>query len=298
MAYVRLYPYPGEGFRAVGWAFVFGSYNTLENQLVLYDPTYLLSFGSILYVATAAVWVAISALLVRSIQYVSEEESRLFIAWTCVIVAFVSQMILPGLLLQYVTASHYGFVSPLPVQSAIALLELVRRRVPSVPQLITVVTVLTPYAVEEFYTMIFAYGLTWHFPFWEFYHGSGEGGNFAYFLTFGLGVLPFYLEALVTAILVTTGMMLAVVLRRAKSDARWYTIGWISALSALMIQIVIPLIVIPFLLIGLPYYMVARIIPIPTPSVLAIIGLIMIRRSESLQDSSGIDAFHETLPSR
>lgn len=283
IAYVDLYPYPGGGTRAMGWAFIFGSYDVLENGLVFYDPTYLLSFGHMVYMATVAAWVIISVLLVKILRYVSEEESRLSIAWFCVSTTFISQMILPGLLLQYVTASHYGSVLALPVQSVVAIVALIMRGVPSMSQCITVTTFLTPFAVESFTTPIFASGLVWYFPFWKFYYGNDEGGDFAFLRIFGPdGFLPLYLEVLTTVVLVATGMILAEVLRRAKNDAGWYAIGWVSVLAALIIQIATPLIAILLSVDGFYSSMYLPIIPLPTPSLLAMVGLIMIRRKKSL----------------
>jgi hypothetical protein len=284
ITYAELYPYPGEGTRAIGWAFIFGSYNVPENRFVIYDPTYLLSFGYMVYIVTVAAWLIISLFLVRIIRSLPEkEESRLSNTWLYVLIAFASQMILPGLLLQSVPATHYGFVFPLPVQSVMTIVVLIMRGIPSMSQAITVTTFLTPFAVEAFRTPIFDSGLIWYFPFWKFYYGNGEGGNFAFLRTFGLGgFFPLYLEVLITTILIATGIILAEVLRRAKNNPEWYAIGWVSVLIALVIQIVTPLIAILLSLDGFYLSMYSPLISIPIPSTLAIVGLMIIRRKRSL----------------
>ena len=278
MAYTELYPYPGGGTRAIGWAFIFGSYDTLQNRFVFYDPAYLLSFGSIVFIVSVSVWLIINACLVRLVRKLPEDESGLSRAWLYVLVAFVSQMILPGILLQRLPASHYGFVLPIPTQSVIAIVALIMRGVPSVPEWVTITTFLTPFGVGAFRTLIFDSGLAWYFPFWQFVHGTGEGGGFTRLGTFGLGgFLPLPLEILMSAILVTTGIVLAEVLHRAKNDVEWYTIGWKAASVGLLIQIIMPLLVISFLW-GWVYM---PVIPIPSPSILTIVGLMMIRKKRN-----------------
>lgn len=275
MAYTELYPYPGGGTRAIGWAFIFGSYDTLQNRFVVYDPAYLLSFGSMAFIAAVSVWLIISVLLVRLVLSLPEEESRLSTAWLFVLVAFVSQMILPGLLLQRVPASHYGFVLPIPTQSVIAIFALIMRGVPSFSQWITITTFLAPFGVGAFSTAIFDSGIVWYFPFWQFVLGTGEAGDFIRFGTFGLGgAFPLPLEVLMTAVLVATGIILAEILRRANNDVEWYTIGWRSAAVGLLIQIITPLLAIAFSW----GWMYLPVIPIPFPSILTIVGLMMIRR--------------------
>jgi hypothetical protein len=280
MAYSELYPYPGGGTRAVGWAFVFGAYDTLEHRFVFYDPTYLLSFGSIVFIATVAVWLIISTLLVRFMRILPEEESKMSKIWLYVLIALTSQMIFPGLLLQRVPANHYGFVLPIPTQSVIAIVALFMRGAPLIPQWIMITTFLTPFGVEAFRSAVFDSGLVWYFPFWQLVHGTGEAGDFIRIGTFGLwGFLPLPLEVLMTAVLVANGIILCAVFHRVMNNLEWYTIGWVSALLALLIQTTAPLLA--FLLILGNSWMYMPIIPIPFPSMIAIIGLLMIRRKES-----------------
>jgi hypothetical protein len=159
----------------------------------------------------------------------------------------------------------------------IAKVAVIRRGVPSISQCITVTTFLTPFAVKMFQTPIFASGLAWYFPFWKYYHGNDESGEFAFLRTFRLDGL-ITLEIFTTVVLVATGLILAEVLRRAKNDVSWYDFGWVSILAALIIQIATPLIAMS-ILDGFSIYMY---LPIPTPSVLAMVGLIMIRRKKHL----------------
>ena len=277
MAYTELFPYPGGGTRAVGWAFIFGSYDTLEHRFVVYDPTYLLSFGSTVFIVTVAAWLIISVLLVRFVRILPEEESTMSKIWLYVLIALTIQMIFPGLLLQRVPANHYGFVLPIPTQSVIAIVTLFMRGAPSIPQWIIITTFLTPFGVEGFRSAIFDSGLVWYFPFWQLVHGTGEAGDFIRIGTFGLwGFLPLPLEILMTAVLVANGIILCAVFHRVMKNTEWYTIGWVSVVLAFFIQITAPLLVSILILSNSWMYM--PLIPVPFPSISAIIGLIMIRR--------------------
>jgi hypothetical protein len=159
----------------------------------------------------------------------------------------------------------------------ITKVAVIMRSVPSISQCITVTTFLTPFAVKMFQTPLFASGLAWYFPFWKYYYGNDESGDFAFLRTFRLdGLLT--LEIFTTVVIVTTGLILAEVLRRAKNEARWYNFGWFSVLTATIIQIATPLIAMS-ILDGFNIYMY---LPIPTPSVFAMVGLIMIRRKKNL----------------
>ncbi|MHA2002788.1 MAG: hypothetical protein ACW960_01670 [Candidatus Thorarchaeota archaeon] len=278
IAYVELHPYSSEESHAVGWAFVFGSFDTRENRLVFYDPSYILSFGHIEYIVTVAFWIAISIFLVLALRHTSRNERRIAITWSGVIVALVSQMIFPRLILQFITRSYYGSVLALPIQSVIAVVALVIMSIPSISQWIIASTFLTPYVVGGFATATFDYGQIWNFPFWEFVQGTGEGGGFTYLRTIGPdGFLPFHLWVLTTAVLIPTGMILAEVLRRAKNDVEWGSIGPASVLAAIGIQLTAPIIAISAMrdyYLGSLYQLA---IPIPIPSILAIIGLVVIR---------------------
>ena len=276
IAYAELRPYSGGDVRVDAWIFAFGSYDNLENRFVFFDPSYFLSFSHLEFIVTVALWITISFFLFMSLRKVSGEEPNLTKAWIGVLAALVSQMILPRLFLQLIPASHYGWMTSYPIQSIIAIIGLFVIGVPTISHCIMISSFIAPFAFGYFHTPIFTSGDIWYFPFWEFIRGSGESGEFAFISILGYGFLPITLEILTAAILVATGIILAEVVRRAKKDTWWQSIGFASVLAALGLQTIFPLIVNSIWQAG-SLSTLWPIIPLPVPSILAIIGLIMIR---------------------
>lgn len=148
----------------------------------------------------------------------------------------------------------------------------------SISHCIIISTFLAPFAVEKVSTMIFDEGLVWYFPVWQFVHGSGESGSFAFLLAFGIGgFLAVYLNVIMTVVLVVTGMILAEFLRRATNGTESYTLGRYLVFATLIIEISVSIVVILPML-GDFWVMYLPIFPLPIPSILGMVGLRRIRR--------------------
>lgn len=147
-----------------------------------------------------------------------------------------------------------------------------------IPACIATCTFLTPYAVQEYWTLIFAHGFIWYFPFWRLYLGYDEGGAFAFVKPLGTGIFALIdLEILISLMSLVTGMLLASVMRKVGDDVNEYPMGVLSVIAALVIEISMPGLATLTMETRLPPSMITGLTPIPVPAIVAIVGLVYIR---------------------
>ncbi len=147
-----------------------------------------------------------------------------------------------------------------------------------IPVCIVISTLFTPYAVQEYRTMIFAHGFIWYFPFWRFYHGYDEIGTFAFIRTFGMGFPFVQLEPLITGVILGTGMVLAGIMRVVVNDNNKYSMELASVIAALIIEIGMPILATLTMETNMAPAFLTGLVPVPIPAILAIIGLVYIHR--------------------